>query len=657
MPKNKRIFISYSHTETSQVESIIRVLNKNGYDVWYDRYIPSGMHWSKVVFDQIDLADFCLVFLSKVAITREQVIAELTHMHTTRKSYQLIALEPLPDYRTRKNELIHKLIHVKQTIRPSLAKTITRDFVNAILSGIEGKDIASSHIYQTLQNPDVLEYEYDAGNPVKRECDSYSFYQLTAGDISPLTIFPAVIDDQWYPDYMYASKDFAQVHTEGTPFFLQRRQLQKRELLKSLLHCRQILVNRSFIFNCPALFDCYTGIAPKTEADAFEYFIDKGIFILFLMMEETPLTMERPSFAIYDQSWECWPQFCKQSGRHLYCLRLDWDKNGNRRAANHLLTAPMYEFSITLCDDPVRVSSIETLFQIPEAEKDTFMKRLMELRDAAYRNPFNYSRAAFYKDFVIPADGTTNAATIDPDKPYALILKKLFDLKYNCNLSDACGCQYQLADGALGREALSELSLGGFGTTRELDYQELEYAIDNVTFDTLRASTLLPNADHLDFAFLKSMRQESDGWNDYIQQLEVLQSRSNFWEVDFEPMLKTISYFQEAIADMKQYKTFSNEEYSEECISLRYTIGYHTMYTVYHSDHVCILAENDIPPASGLQPITIEFLYGDCLDPGISEKISTFITFFRGITNTNAVTFVDTLREFLIKVKGFQYEK
>jgi len=70
----KQIFISYAREDTQQVESIYKYLSQKGYQVWMDIHdLLPGEDWKKKVTSSIKESTFCLICLSKNAVTKRGV--------------------------------------------------------------------------------------------------------------------------------------------------------------------------------------------------------------------------------------------------------------------------------------------------------------------------------------------------------------------------------------------------------------------------------------------------------------------------------------------------------------------------------------------------------------------------------------------------------
>ena len=63
--KKPYIFISYAHKDDSVVMGIIRAMQKNGFNLWYDNGIEAGTEWPTFIANQIKGCTCFLTLMSK----------------------------------------------------------------------------------------------------------------------------------------------------------------------------------------------------------------------------------------------------------------------------------------------------------------------------------------------------------------------------------------------------------------------------------------------------------------------------------------------------------------------------------------------------------------------------------------------------------------
>lgn len=80
------IFISYCHADKEQVYPLIRLMEENGYHVWYDQGINPGTDWPEVIADHLDRCRIFLAFISNAS----------QESHNCRKEFNFAVMENKP---------------------------------------------------------------------------------------------------------------------------------------------------------------------------------------------------------------------------------------------------------------------------------------------------------------------------------------------------------------------------------------------------------------------------------------------------------------------------------------------------------------------------------------------------------------------------------
>jgi hypothetical protein len=70
------IFISYAREDRPRAETLARVLEENGWSVWWDRSIPAGKSFPQVIQEEMAKARCVLVLWSAFSVAKEWVIEE-----------------------------------------------------------------------------------------------------------------------------------------------------------------------------------------------------------------------------------------------------------------------------------------------------------------------------------------------------------------------------------------------------------------------------------------------------------------------------------------------------------------------------------------------------------------------------------------------------
>jgi hypothetical protein len=89
------VFASYAHTDKERVYPIIKHLHDAGARIWYDEGIPTTTIWKKIIAEKIMACSSFIVFLSPVAVTRKDVLNEIS---LAEKRYKKDEIQLVPLY-------------------------------------------------------------------------------------------------------------------------------------------------------------------------------------------------------------------------------------------------------------------------------------------------------------------------------------------------------------------------------------------------------------------------------------------------------------------------------------------------------------------------------------------------------------------------------
>ncbi len=87
------IFISYSHKDSTEVHSVIRVMQEQGYRVWYDEGIDPGTEWDENVAEHILKCDYFIAFISPQYLESTNCKDELNYARDLGKERLLIYMD------------------------------------------------------------------------------------------------------------------------------------------------------------------------------------------------------------------------------------------------------------------------------------------------------------------------------------------------------------------------------------------------------------------------------------------------------------------------------------------------------------------------------------------------------------------------------------
>lgn len=668
------LFISYSHADMNIAQSVIRALQRRNFRIWYDdegKGIPPGTSWLDYIDEKLKKAGKTIFFLSRDSIKRPQVIRELKMMLKQKKEIITVMLEEVPFSRI-EDEEIREYFNRVQVMKLRTYGGLNSGFLKALMNliGMEyckrpaGEEVTFEEV-PVLERMEEQEksYIYEDGFPVKahykNETMEYDFYKLTPGDTSPMMVFPAAMDDQWHPDYMYRKKGFAGKYKLSPEIAAIRYPYQRDEVMLSLLHYPQVLLNRAFLLNAPFIYDCYwkdSSRYSEGENEAFTNLINKGVICTYLMTEKHPA--EIPRFEVDECVAAAWNEFCQKENVH--CLRFDWDEQTNLTECRRRLFAPFYEFCVTLCDEPYRIESLMNALEIPEEKKQQFKKRLIQVRNRVMKEgqkedgSFNFSRSQFYQAFVIKKDTKVAEGIFDKRKPFALELKQMIDLKYNCNLADGCQCILKEPKHSLLRAALAENQTGNSIYRQELKVDDLSYAISEFSPELDGNRVRLPMTEYLTFELVNDIRTNSSYWKEYMEHVERMTRRANQWMIDFNSMGKCVEFFKLFAGEMEQKLPEASCRETDDAVSIIFQIDNQRISIVYNETkkqryfHV-----NDKQARRGLSPLSIYFSFGDVLEEDTADTICSEILFYQGRTDINGDDFSKKIIK-ILKEEGFK---
>jgi TIR domain len=87
------IFVSYCHRDRTVVYPEIERLHKLGFRIWYDEGIPPGMKWAEAIQEALSRSAFFVVFVSRHAMSSENVRNEINYALRRKKPFLAIHIE------------------------------------------------------------------------------------------------------------------------------------------------------------------------------------------------------------------------------------------------------------------------------------------------------------------------------------------------------------------------------------------------------------------------------------------------------------------------------------------------------------------------------------------------------------------------------------
>lgn len=90
---DKYIFISYSHSDSDKVASILEKLNSEGFRIWYDDGIEWGTEWPDAIASHLTRCEVCMAFHSKKSIVSPNCRQEIYYALKMKKWILSVYLE------------------------------------------------------------------------------------------------------------------------------------------------------------------------------------------------------------------------------------------------------------------------------------------------------------------------------------------------------------------------------------------------------------------------------------------------------------------------------------------------------------------------------------------------------------------------------------
>ena len=591
---SKKIFISYSHKDSTLAKGIAGFLERRNCDVWIDyARIKEGDSWADGIDAAIDRSDFVIGVLTRDSVARPEVIRELVRALNKSEadgesSLILCAVGQIHDSwfyapenadSKRVVDYFHKYQHIAFNARAA----VTTEEMSALLSCIRAGRVDKSYVTAT-GGEGAREYVNIAGTPAKRlygDGDSY-FYRVYNNDLSPSTVYPFALDNQWIPRQItekselrsrfvnkgFSDEEIAKVIAEA----------QVEHLKVSLINARQIIVNNAAILNSRGIRRFYAknsdpgddGDCLSKERAAFATFLEDGSIVVFLYgrNEKTPHVDERPVYETDQGAVDGWNELCDSC--HIYCIREDWYSDIDQHSIDFA------RFCCTISDDPEQSKLLAKSLGIADNDVQHFLAILKDVSvqgfvrtrltgSNVYDAMTGLSRSYFYGNFIVRKEEGDLKPVLnclfDTNKPFHRELKSIVDVFYNSLFTNYFQCREMLPlDEPPTNSFLNQLYLAH--GKRQVSEQELEYAISEfLEAHTAPASflegrsdkdssrTLLRRALCTGFWSLDRIRQlrDSSGWLEYIDTTETSFSRIQEWCIDFADVSKAGSLLYKAL--------------------------------------------------------------------------------------------------------------
>ena len=468
MKKDRCLFISYQRSDKVIVESIAHILERNGFHIWWDAFIPASSDWKDEIFSAIDRSGAFLAFVSNgIADSNwsikewEAAIRKRNELAKKGVEYPivLVFLDKTSRSLFKDNELISEAINSFQYIPFWEGGGITERFIKNLFSvnwpdslirpefadkvRKAAKGGSASTVGDVFVKEDIpfrsMHRFSEASQKSKREKNSPGFYKLEPGvKLGKDAVIVPVLDNQWLPSWIYDrnNPEYSDKNELTETFFKyglgtckenklltdKIKAAQRREIFRALLHNWQIVINRAYIYNTAAVREWYDiGSRPDKasaeELDAFHALVGDDSIIEYLWNEKYPA--EEPEFNTVKKSVSAWHKFCMscEEGKEISCLRFDWEDDfSNSAECSRLLAKRLQNFLLSLALDEDKKNIIATVYGISKDRMADFNDILGKVQSDVIsfcnRSGKTYSRDRLYKRFLIKRGKLPNGEKI-----------------------------------------------------------------------------------------------------------------------------------------------------------------------------------------------------------------------------------------------------
>ena len=646
----KKIFISYSHKDHIFANAIARFLIRRGYQVWIDsKQLQVGANWSEDIDEALKQADYVFGILSADSVRRPEVIRELCiALNQKKEQFLVITIGRIHHswfFNSRSPKVLALLNHIKtyQHIEFNGRGDITEAKMRMITEYLaRGHNIVDNHDASAF----VID-GYIAVNGMPEEMiDSHSgnrFYKVYAYDLSFLTGYPFALDNQWVPEIIFNDENY-RLSFEKDGFSSQDLKdiikiEQQYVLYKSLLHMRQLVINKSAILNTLALRQLYMQ---NEDCDSFIYLLKRGVIVVFLYGdgEMTPFVNELPDYETDSEAVECWNKLCKQVP--VYCIRENWGNTIDQHSIDFV------KYCCTIADDIEDIEILSNSFGMDLVQRLRFFSVLKDIAVQGfiktrmtgtniYQSMKGLSRSYFYKSFIVrekskASPQPTLNCLFDKEKPFHYELKRMVDMFYNSIFTNYFNCRAIIpSDMPIEMTFLSQRYLKH--STNDVEEEEIEYALSEFLAyqDILESVSGLGEEIFINNWDLKKVVELRNklAWTEYISTMESIVMRSSTWQVDFSEIGNLVKKFVSALSSFH----FPTQRQSVQLNSFSFRISIGSSVT----DIVVGKGRKMFKDVKGAykdnqNPIQISFQLGDITNSEVNKTVFYPVCIFDGIT-------------------------
>ena len=319
------------------------------------------------------------------------------------------------------------------------------------------------------------------------------------------------LDNQWLPSSL-----LEQAQKKGQVTIKIDRELRKAvrsEYIRSLINGQQLIINRAFLYNNPAISQDYMS-KDSQEREAFKALLEEATIVPYLLSEQTPI--DRPIYEIQEEAFARWQELCQEV--YTRCIRLSWNDKANANLTENQLARRFHKFALGTAGGDIDTYLAD--LHLDPSEKEGLRQRLVEVGRLCLEISGQgklVTRNILYKAFVTA--GQDPAQRLYDNSQFAGEIKQLLDLSYNSNLPDALDGYLMTPVDSLPRTALQEWQQAV--QQPKINGKELLTLLQRTSFDLVGRGL---NVESMDILKLQDVQEigQMEEWTEYIQSLDAL---------------------------------------------------------------------------------------------------------------------------------------
>jgi hypothetical protein len=224
------------------------------------------------------------------------------------------------------------------------------------------------------------------------------FERLRRSDLKSIPLFAQALDNQWLPRELLKEAQKEGEITTNLDRIL--RKTVRAEYIRSLINGEQVVFNRAYLFNNPAISQDYAK-RNSPEYQAFKALLEEKTIIAWLLTEESPT--DKPVFDLQEQAFARWIELCQEV--RTPCVRLSWDTRENERLKDQQLDRRFHQFVVDAAagDMDIYIQDLG-LDQGAEDSLRQALKKMGQLGLEIKSQGKQITRNILYKEFVTAGD-------------------------------------------------------------------------------------------------------------------------------------------------------------------------------------------------------------------------------------------------------------